>query len=61
MGSVGLMLKPDIWLEFLVHVIASMESACLKPFRVANNLPKLFILPFFNGIHSLKLNFALRS
>ena len=55
-SSVGLMLKPDIWLEFLVHVNASKESTCLKPIRLANNLTKLSILPFFNGIHSLKLN-----
>lgn len=40
------MLKPDVWLEFVVHINASKESTCLKPFMVINNLTKFFILPF---------------
>lgn len=35
---------PDVWLEFLVHINASKESPCFRPFMVANTLTKLFIL-----------------
>ena len=38
--------RPDVWLEFLVHVNASKAAPRLKPSMVASNLTKLFILPF---------------
>lgn len=56
----GVMLRPDVWLEFLVRIHASKEFICLKPFMVVNNLTKTYsAIYFIYEIHSLKLNFAL--
>lgn len=54
------MLRPDVWLEFLVRIYASKEFTCLKPFMVVNNLTKTYsAIYFIYGTHSLKLHFAL--
>lgn len=54
------MLKPDVWLEFVVHINASKKSTCLKPFMVIKPHQVLYFASYFiYGIHSLKLNFAL--